>query len=267
MVDDMTPEISRVIGDTEAKLRFVRDTLIQFHTIEDIAMFSMAMLHSIIPTDKIALAVIEGSILKSVSTIGRRVFMDLSLDRPSINARAVKSKQTQLVNDTSLDPDYFPGAGRDAVTMLSELCVPMIHRGKVLGTINFECLQPGCFSEEDARVAEAFTREIAEAVHRVRGDAPTPGGPQELRRVMSRSTMDNYHEILKVIYDGEKVLNRILYRVAIPWKRGKEMVNNLVAIGYLTKEKISAARYIYKITDEGVEAMKNYDDITENPPP
>jgi len=42
------------------------------------------------------------------------------------------------------------------------------------------------------------------------------------------------------------------------------MVNNLVAVGYLTKEKISAARYIYKITDEGVEAMKNYDDIIEN---
>jgi len=60
------------------------------------------------------------------------------------------------------------------------------------------------------------------------------------------------------------VLNRIVYRVAIPWKRGKEMVNNLVAKGYLTREKISAARYIYKITDEGVEATKNYNDIIEN---
>ena len=43
--------------------------------------------------------------------------------------------------------------------MLSELCVPMIHRGNVLGTINFECRKAGRFSEEDARVAEAFTRE------------------------------------------------------------------------------------------------------------
>ena len=263
MVDDMTPEISRVSGDTEAKLRFVRDTLIQFHTIEDIAMFSMAMLHSIIPTDKIALAVIEGSILKSVSTIGRRVFMDLSLDRPSINARAVKSKQTQLVNDTRMDPDYFPGNGCDAVTMLSELCVPMIHRGKILGTINLEDSRSGHFTEEDARIAEPFTREIAEAVHRVQGDEPT-GEIQESRRVKTRSTMDNYLEILKAVYDGEGVLNRILYRVAIPWKRGKEMVDNLVANGYFTMEKISAARYIYKITDEGVEAMKNYDDIIEN---
>ena len=259
----MTRKISRVNGDIEAKHSFMKDTLARLDSLEDVAMFATTTLYSIIPTEKIALAVIEGSILKSVSTIGRRVFMDLTLDQPSINARAVKSKQTQLVNDTRMDPDYFPSNGCDAVTMLSELCVPMIHRGKVLGTINFECRQPGCFSEEDARVAEAFTREIAEAVHRVQGDEP-PGGIQESRRVKSRSTMNNYHEILKVIYDDEKVLNRIIYRVAIPWKRGKEMVNNLVAIGYLTREKISAARYIYKITDEGVEAMKKYDDIIEN---
>ncbi|MCK4702240.1 hypothetical protein KAT55_02675 [Candidatus Bathyarchaeota archaeon] len=80
----------------------------------------------------------------------------------------------------------------------------------------------------------------------------------------NRSTMDVYRELLEAVNDGEKVLNRIIYRVAIPWKRGKEMVNNLVAIEYLTKEKISAARYIYKITDEGVEAMKNCDNIIEN---
>ena len=61
------------------------------------------------------------------------------------------------------------------------------------------------------------------------------------------------------------MLNRILHKVAIPWKRGKEMVNNLVAIGYLAKEKISAARYIYKITDEGVEALKTHEGVIESP--
>ena len=119
----MTHKISRVNGDIEARLGFTRETLARFYTLEDVAMFATTMLYSIIPTEKIALAVIEGSILKSVSTIGRRVFMDLSLDRPSINARAVKSKQTQLVNDTRLDPDYFPGDGRDAATS----SITMIH--------------------------------------------------------------------------------------------------------------------------------------------
>jgi len=188
--------------------------------------------------------------------------MDLNLDRPSINTRAVKTRQTQLVNDTRRDPDYFPGDGRDTVTMLSELCVPMIYRDEVLGTINLEHRQAGRFTEEDKRLAEAFTREIAEAVHRVRVSAPT-GLPWERYSVKNRSTMDNYYGILVAVYNGEEVLNRIVHRVVLPWKRGKEMVINLVVKGYLCKEQISPSRYVYKITDEGVKAMKTYDGISE----
>lgn len=258
----MPHKISRRKGDIGAKLSFMRYTLAQYYLLEDVAMFATTMLISVIPTDKIALAVIEDNILKSVSTIGERVIMDLNLDWPNINARAVKTMETQLVNDTRRDPDYFPGDGRDAFTMLSELCVPIIHEGEVLGTINLECRQAGRFTEEDKRIAEAFTREIAAVVHRVRGDT-SKGEAWERYSVKNRSTIDNYYSILLAVYNGEEVLNRIVHRLVLPWKRGKEMVNHLVAKGYLRKEKISAARYIYKITDEGVKAMKTYDGITE----
>jgi predicted transcriptional regulator len=132
----------------------------------------------------------------------------------------------------------------------------MIHREKVLGTINFECRQLGRFSEKDARVAEAFTQEIAKAVHRVWID--TDKKRREHRRKTVRTTTENYYEILKVVHEGTGVLNRIVYRTAISWRRGKEMINNLVSQGYLTKEKISAARYIYKITDKGIQAIDEY---------
>jgi putative methionine-R-sulfoxide reductase with GAF domain/predicted transcriptional regulator len=258
----MSHKISRWKGDIGAKLSFIRYTLDQYHLLEDVAMFATTMLLSLIPTDKVALAVIEGNILKSVSTIGGRVIIDLNLDWPSINARAVETMETQLVNDTRRDPDYFPGDGCDAFAIFSELCVPIIHEGKVLGTINLECRQADRFTEEDKIVAEALTREIAEAVHRVRGDTPK-GEAWERYSVKNRSNIDNYYSILVAVYNGDEVLNRIVHRVALPWKRGKEMVNSLVAKGYLRKEKISAARYVYKITDEGVKAMKNYDSITE----
>jgi putative methionine-R-sulfoxide reductase with GAF domain/predicted transcriptional regulator len=264
----MSHEISRGNGDIGAKLSYMRYTLAQYTILEDVAMFATTMLHSTIPTDKIALAVIEGDTLKSVTTVGERVIMDLKLDWPSINTRTVKTGQTQLVNDTSLDPDYFPGDGRDAVTMLSELCVPLTHGGETLGTINLECHQAGRFTDDDRRLAEAYAHEIAEAIHRVRAEAPT-GKPWELYSVKNRSTMDNYYGILVATYNGETILNRIIHRVVLPWKRGKEMVNNLVTKGYLRREKISAARYAYKITDEGIKAMKTYDGITTKltPPP
>jgi putative methionine-R-sulfoxide reductase with GAF domain/predicted transcriptional regulator len=258
----MTHEISRGKGDIGAKKSFMRYTLAQYHLLEDLAMFATTMINSVVPTDKIALAVIESDTLKSVAAIGPRVFMDLNLGWPTINARTVKTKQTQLVNDTRDDPDYFPGEGRDAVTMLSELCVPMIYQDEVLGTINLECREADRFKDKDKRVVEAFAREIAEAVHRVRGDPPE-GIFWRRRGVKNRSTMDNYYGILVAVYNGETVLNRIVHRVALPWKRGKEMVSNLVAKGYLRREKISPARYIYKITERGVEALKTYDDMTE----
>jgi len=259
----MTRKVSRVNGDIEANHGFFEEALAGLDTLEEIAVVATQTLYSLIETDKIALAVIEDNILRFVSTIGERVIMDLNLEWPSINARTVRSRETQLVNDTSLDPDYFPGNGRDAVTMLSELCVPIIHKGRVLGTINLECRQRGCYSEEDARVVEAYARMIAEAVHRVKERQATMDEPDKRRRARIRSPTENYLEILEAVYDGVGVLNRIVYRVAIPWRRGKEMVNDLVEKEYLTKEKISAARYIYKITDKGVEALKKHEHAPE----
>lgn len=260
----MTPKISRVSGDMEAKLKFVQETLTQFYTVEDMAMLSTAMLHSIIPTDRVALAVIEGNTLRSVSAIGERMIMDLSLDQTSINARTVKTKKTQLVNDTRRDHDYFPGDGSDSYTMLSELCVPIIHGEEVLGTINFESRQLGRFTEEDAEAAEAITRKVAEAVHRVLSHESPGVGLQPCYIARTRSSLDRYHDLLKVVQGGESVANKILNSAAIPWKPGKEMIEELVAKGYLAKEQVSASRHAYRITEEGVKALKTYEDIVEN---
>ncbi|MFH2111191.1 MAG: GAF domain-containing protein [Candidatus Bathyarchaeota archaeon] len=248
----------------EGKLRFTRETLTQFHTIEDVAMFATTMMFSIIPTTKVALAVTDGDTLRPVSTIGEQDNLSshsLKLDQPSINTRTVKTGQTQLVKDTRKDPDYLPGGSN--IRMLSEMCVPIIHQGQVLGTINFENRHPGHFSDEDTKTAEAFTNEIAEAIHRVKGKRAPTKELQAVYQVKSRSAMDRYHDILKAVSKGETVLNRILNKTVIPWKPGKDMVNDLVTKGYLTKEKASASRYAYRITEEGLTALKTYDGIIE----
>jgi putative methionine-R-sulfoxide reductase with GAF domain/predicted transcriptional regulator len=247
----------------EEKLKFARETLAQFYTIEDVAMFATTILFSVVPTDKVALTILEGNTLRSVSTIGEKVAIGLKLGHPSVNARTVKTRQTQLVNDTQKDPDYFPGNSSDSVTMLSELCVPMIQDGKVLGTVNFEDHQVNHFSEEDAETAEAFTREITEAIHRVWGKKALAEGPRAMYQVKTRSTMDRYHDLLRAVYKGETVLNRILNRTVIPWKPGKDMVDDLVTKGYLVRERSTGRRYSYRITEEGIKALKTYDGIIE----
>ena len=245
----------------EEKLRFTRETLAHLDTLKDVAIFATTVLFSAIPTHKIAVAVIEGNRIKSINTLGKRVFLDLNLDQSSINTRAVKTKRTQLVNDTSRDPDYLPGDPNEP--MSSELCVPLIHRGKVLGTINFEHQHPGRYTEEDAHVAEAYAKKIAEAVYRVQGIRLSTAELQSVNHVKIRSPMEIHHDLLRVVYGGETVLNKILNRAAIQWKPGKDMVHDLVAKGYLAREKTSANRYAYRITDEGIEAMKTFEDMME----
>lgn len=248
----------------EEKLRFTRETLGHLLTLEDAALFATTMLFSVIPADKVALAVIEGNLLRSVNTIGERVIMDLNLDRASINSRTVKTGRTQLVNDTRKDPDYFPGDGHDRFNMLSELCVPLIHRGKVLGTINFESRRQGAFSERDAEAAEAFTQEIAEAVYRLHGRWQYEGSPALVEGGV-RSPMEVERDLLRVVLGGETVLNRILNRTAVQWKRGKELVDDLVARGLLVREGASARRYVYRVTEEGVKLLEAQEDVSEYP--
>jgi len=259
----MTPEISRVCGDMKDKQRFVRDTLSQYDAVEDVATFATTMLFSAIPTDKVALAVVEGNTLRSVNTIGKRIFMDLSLDRPSINARAVRTRQTQLVNDTGRDPDYFPGDGADRYTMLSELCVPLVHEGTVLGTINLENRQPGRFSEEDKRVAEAFAGEIAGAVHRVMGYRRMKS-VEACSESRTRTALDRYYDILRAVHGGEIVMNKILNKAAIQWMPGKLLMEDLVKKGYLERRRTTAKRHAYFITEEGLKALKTYNEILQN---
>jgi putative methionine-R-sulfoxide reductase with GAF domain/predicted transcriptional regulator len=247
----------------EEKLKFTRETLTQFNTIEDVAMFATTMLFSVVPTDKVALTILEGNTLRSVSTIGEKGVIDLKMGHPSVNARTVKTRQTQLVNDTQKDSDYFAGNGSDSVTMLSELCVPMIQDGKVLGTINFEDHREDRFSEEDAETAEAFTREIAEAIHRVWGKKALAEGPRVVYQVKTRSALDRYLDLLRAVNKGETVLNRILNKTVIPWIPEKSMVDDLVTKGYLVREQSTARRYSYHITEEGVKALRTYEGIIE----
>ena len=257
----MAPQVSRVSGDTEDKLRFIRETLTHLNTLEDVAMLATTTLFSVIPTHKIAVAVIEGDTLRSVSTLGKRVFLDLKLAQPSINARTVRTGRTQLVNYTSKDPDYFPGDPNE--TMSSELCVPLIHGGRVLGTINFEDQSPSRYTEDDAHMAEALATEIARAVHRVQRIKPPAAGPLAVAQVRARSPIEINRDLLRTVYEGETVLNRILNNTAIQWKHGKELVDDLVARGHLTTEKLSARRYAIRITDEGVQALKIYESLLE----
>lgn len=56
--------------------------------------------------------------------------------------RAARTRVTQLVNDTTKDPDYFS----ENIYGLSELAVPIVHQGKLVGVLDSEHSQKNFFS-------------------------------------------------------------------------------------------------------------------------
>ena len=87
----------------------------------------------------------------------------LPLDGKGITVKAAKERKTILVNDTRESPDFFRGTSDS----LSELAVPVILNGVVIGVINLESLNSGSFSETDVKIVENLALHVASAQERI----------------------------------------------------------------------------------------------------
>ena len=82
---------------------------------------------------------------------------------------AAESKQAVLVPDVSKDPRYVEANPETR----SELAVPLIYKGKVIGVLDLEHTRRGFFTEEHQRTMTTLAAQIAIAVENarlVRGD-------------------------------------------------------------------------------------------------
>jgi signal transduction histidine kinase len=70
-----------------------------------------------------------------------------------ITGRVVRTRQTYISNDITLEPDYYPILGWEAG---SEICVPLIANNQVIGLINLESSQKGSFTESDQILIESL---------------------------------------------------------------------------------------------------------------
>jgi signal transduction histidine kinase len=81
-----------------------------------------------------------------------------------IMGRTVRTQQPQLVHNVQSDPDYCTGF---AATQ-TELCVPIIAAGRVLGLLNLESADPDALSDEDVAVLSTATDILASAMENTR---------------------------------------------------------------------------------------------------
>jgi PAS domain S-box-containing protein len=88
--------------------------------------------------------------------------------------RAYRTGQIQVVPDVHADPDCFLGDGVGPVG--SELVIPIVFDGQVLGAINLESAQPAAFDEEDVALALSVAQILAIALANARRFAALQAG-------------------------------------------------------------------------------------------
>jgi GAF domain-containing protein len=82
----------------------------------------------------------------------------------SITGKAFQLRTTIRLGDVKSDPSYF--AVTDGIQ--SELCVPIISRGQIMGVINAESRKQNAFSERDERLLTTIAHTLATATDKLR---------------------------------------------------------------------------------------------------
>ena len=120
--------------------------------------------------------------------------------RKGVTGRAVMTRMSQLVHDTSQDDDYISIHDKTR----SELTTPLIEGVKVLGVINLESEDVATFSEEDKTTLETLAKLAVVAIERQRLIFSQRQAAQQLER-----TQKDFLQKLSVL--GHELRNPLGY--------------------------------------------------------
>jgi signal transduction histidine kinase len=148
--------------DKLQKVSFLGRYLAASRTVEEVLEMAMIISQNVLGYDHAIVRMIEHNNLKTVKWIGfprEAADMVIKLGEGISGAVAVEGEPI-LVPDTAEDSRFLKGVDN----CRSELCVPLVYNGKVVGIINIESETPHFFSQQDQSILETFASQITAAV-------------------------------------------------------------------------------------------------------
>ena len=108
----------------------------------------------------------------------------------SLVARAARTGQGVIVNDVRAEPDFLPN--RLLPETCSELAVPLLVGGRVLGVLDVQADEVGYFTQEDVRIQTILAAQIAVALQNARQHEETRAALAEVQQsqTLLRSVID-----------------------------------------------------------------------------
>jgi len=154
-----------------------------------------------------------------------------------IVGRAAETRRSVLVNDVKDDPSYIP-----SVAMRSELAVPLLFKGRLIGVMDLEAPEPDFFNDSHVSLLELLANRMALAIENAR----------LYRRTLRQArTLQLLNEISREL-SSVLVLNELLRK-----------------IGTLTKKLVDYHRFGILLADEQsqtfntVISLKQYERMPE----
>jgi sigma-B regulation protein RsbU (phosphoserine phosphatase) len=141
-----------------------------------------------------------------------------------IVGRAAQTRRSVLVNDTKAEPTYIPSLA----AIRSELAVPLIFKGRLIGVIDLEALEPDFFNDSHVNLLELLANRMALAIENAR---------LYRRSVRQARTLQLLNEISREL-SSVLVLNELLRK-----------------IGTLTKRLVDYHRFGILLADEQAQAF------------
>jgi diguanylate cyclase (GGDEF)-like protein len=201
------------------------------------------------PTAAVFLAKAEAAFLDQAAAEGFPAELTRVPREGSVQGRAFRTRQSQLVEDVQQDPDYFPGIKGSG----SQLSVPILWKDSVYGVLDVQSRKLRGFSGRDGKtmellagiLGETFTRmeDASRLSHELARTRILHDVVQELAR--SRDKRDMCHKVLSLL--STKLLYPVASILAV------ESVDPL-KLGYLASTKLAASelkRHSRQLNREG----------------
>jgi GAF domain-containing protein len=127
----------------------------------------------------------------------------LLIDSSSLNGQAVLEKKPVIVADTSQSASFKPNPLLPKTR--SEMAVPLIANGHVIGVLDMQSEQPGALTEINLPAFEALAGQLAIAIQNAKLFAEVQEARSQVEAQMRRMTEHGWQDFMNAIEHGQKL--------------------------------------------------------------
>ncbi|HET9912807.1 MAG TPA: cache domain-containing protein [Anaerolineales bacterium] len=128
---------------------------------------------------------------------------NLIVNSGSLNGRAVLEKRAQIVADTTQNPSFLPNPLLPNTR--SEMSIPLIVDGNVVGVLDMQSEQPGALSESNLPAFGALAGQLAIAIRNAALFTEVQEAHSDVESRMSRFTEQGWENFLDAVHQEHKI--------------------------------------------------------------